>query len=206
MLQSNSSLTVTLRHLVVVRLSLLGILVLGMVLLDRHLDIDLSVKPLAIVIAVALLATFSSWWWIAAHPSISDSGTFKTQLMIDIAALTAILYFTGGWTNPLVSLYLVPIAVAAVALSTRSTWLFTAACIVAYSVLTRYYVPLFHLHSDDGPGFTLHVLGMWLTFVAAGLLLAYFGTSMAAARRQQATALTHAREQNMRNEQILGIA
>ncbi len=54
--------------------------------------------------------------------------------------------------------------------------------------------------------FTMHVLGMWLTFVIAAGLIAYFGTTMTAMLRARARALAAAREANLRNEQIIAVA
>ena len=47
---------------------------------------------------------------------------------------------------------------------------------------------------------------MWLTFVIAAGLIAYFGTTMAATLRSRASALAAAREEILRNEQIIGVA
>jgi two-component system, sensor histidine kinase RegB len=128
------------------------------------------------------------------------------QLGIDIAALTAMLYYTGGWTNPLVSLYLVPIAAAVAMLPARFAWTVTAVTVLCYTLLAGFYEPLVsERHSIDGP-FRLHVLGMWLTFVIAAGLIAYLGTTMAATLRARASALAAAREEILRNEQIIGVA
>ncbi len=124
------------------------------------------------------------------------------QLAIDVLALTALLYFSGGWTNPLVSLYLVPIAIAAAVLPAALAWAVMLAALLGYAIVAIDYVPI------RGPAatFTSHVLGMWLTFVVAAVLIAYFGTTMAAALRARAQALTDAREENLRSEQIIGLA
>jgi two-component system sensor histidine kinase RegB len=128
------------------------------------------------------------------------------QLGIDIAALTAMLYYTGGWTNPLVSLYLVPIAAAVAMLPARFAWTVTVITVLCYTLLAGFHEPLVsERHSIDGP-FRLHVLGMWLTFVIAAGLIAYLGTTMAATLRSRASALAAAREEILRNEQIIGVA
>jgi signal transduction histidine kinase len=47
---------------------------------------------------------------------------------------------------------------------------------------------------------------MWLTFATAAVLIAYFGTTMAATLRRQQQVLATARERDLRNEQIIGMA
>lgn len=201
----DSSTTVNLRRLLAVRLVLLGLALPVLAAVAVSLGVDLPVAPLAAVAGVAVLLTLGFWWWLGRPAARIGSGAVITQLALDVGVLTAILYLSGGWTNPLISLYLVPIAVAAATLSATATWICAAVCVLAYSLLTRFYLPVFHLHGGDA-GFALHVTGMWLTFVAAAMLVAYLGTSMAATLRARDQALAAEREQNLRNEQILGVA
>ena len=63
------------------------------------------------------------------------------QLAIDVLALTALLYFSGGWTNPLVSLYLVPIAIAAAVLPAALAWAVMLAALLGYAIVAIDYVP-----------------------------------------------------------------
>ncbi|MEZ5561059.1 MAG: ATP-binding protein [Pseudomonadales bacterium] len=202
----DSSNTLNLRRLLWVRLLLVGVLVPALALLGSALGLHLARAPLMLVVAACIGVTLLSWWWLGRLPGQPGTGAVVAQLGIDIASLTAILYLSGGWTNPLISLYLVPIAVAAATLRAAATWICAGVCVLAYSALTRVYVPMFHIHGNSDPGFALHITGMWLTFVVAAALVAYFGTSMAATLREQDRALLAAREQNLRNEQILGMA
>src|SRR5262249_3315121 len=76
-----------------------------------------------------------------------------------------------------------------------------------YAAIAVAFVPLPHAHGADAPAtFTTHLLGMWFTFLIAAGLIAYLGTTMAASLRARATALTNAREEILRNEQIIGVA
>jgi two-component system sensor histidine kinase RegB len=135
--------------------------------------------------------------------------------------LSIILYFQGGATNPFVSLFLVPIAIAAATLSTRFTISLAAFCVLAYSLLMFYYQPMQllspshdmtvsgHHHSmdmDNQVSINWHVLGMWLNFVLSTLLIIYFVLRMARALRDQDAELAAIREQQLRDEQLLGIA
>lgn len=128
------------------------------------------------------------------------------QLVIDVMGLAALLYFTGGWTNPLVSLFLVPIAVAVVMLPRRMAWSITVFTIIVYSLLTTFYQPIVMVEHTMEHTFTLHLAGMWLTFVLSATLITYFGTTMVATLRKRDQALAAEREENLRNEQIIGVA
>ncbi len=137
--------------------------------------------------------------------------------------LTVILYFQGGATNPFVSLFLVPIAIAAATLSTRFTISLAVFCLLAYSLLMFYYQPmqllspthemtfdssqhLMHMNITEQRSVNWHVVGMWLNFVLSTLLIIYFVLRMARALRNQNAELAAIREQQLRNEQLLGIA
>jgi len=135
------------------------------------------------------------------------------------------LYLAGGATNPFVSYYLVPIAVAAATLSIRSTAFLTVACLLAYSGLMIYFQPLqilspHHLHAghvmlhSDPHGIPMtaadqpnwHLMGMWLNFGLSALLITWFVTRMAAELKRQQAELASIREQQLRDDQLLGIA
>jgi len=152
------------------------------------------------------------------------------HLLTDCALLTAMLYLAGGATNPFVSWYLVPIAIAAATLPIRSTALLTGLCLLAYSVLMTSYLPLailspqqevlalhdmaggelshpqhaMHLAMDSGVNW--HLAGMWLNFGLSALLITWFVTRMAAELRHQQAELAAIREQHLRDAQLLGIA
>jgi len=125
------------------------------------------------------------------------------QLLADIAALATMLYFTGGWANPFVSLFLLPLVIGAAILPGGYVWLLTAAALAAYSALVFFYVPLAHHH--DGSDFAAHVAGMWVSFVLSAATVAYFVVRIAASVRQRDRLLAEARERTLRDQQVLAL-
>lgn len=196
---------VDLQRLLAVRLVLLAGIALLAWFAEWALTLPLPLTALGVVLAAAMAVTAASWLWLARRGRDPGRRAVATQLAIDMLALTAIVYLSGGWTSPLISLYLVPVAVAAATLPATATWLLAGVALVAYTLLARFHHPVFHLHGDAGD-FTLHVAGMWLTFATAAALIAYFGTTMAATVRRQQRSLAEARERDLRNEQIIGMA
>jgi len=63
-------------------------------------------------------------------------------LTLDVAALTTLLYLSGGATNPFTSLYLLQVTLAAVLLDAPSTWSLVALVCMNFAWLTAYYRPL----------------------------------------------------------------
>ncbi len=204
---AETSLHTNLRRLLGLRLLMLLLVAVASLIAERWLDLPLPLAALGAVIAVAIALSALSWWRLALRAGRITHAAVTLQLLFDVGILTAILSLTGGWTNPLVSLFLVPVAAAAALLPAAQTWMIVGASTLAYTAITRFYQPLFDLHHhDNGSGFTLHVTGMWFTFVLSAALLAYFGTSFASSLRQRDRALAAAREANLRNEQIMGVA
>ncbi len=181
-------------------LSVFGLLAV-FTLAHSGVEIALPWRPLLLTTAVLASWNLITWLrlksrWPATEPEV------MAHLLLDAAALTVLLYFAGGAANPFVSLYLVPLAIAAAVLPARYAWIVAAACIAAYTLLLYTHQPLPHLHGDD---FSLHVFGMWLNFILSGVLIAGFVTAMAAGVRARDRALSSAREQALRNEQILAL-
>ncbi len=195
-----------LRRLLTARAMLFTALTCLTALIGEATHVATPLGPVAAIIGALAVVTLLSWFRVVAVARPVHRFELPLQLGIDVAALTALLYFTGGWTNPLVSLYLVPIAVAAALLPARAAWAIAVAAVASYAMIAVYHVPLEPSHHAMTGTFTLHVLGMLVTFVVAAALIAYFGTSMAASLRTQANALANSREANLRNEQIIGVA
>lgn len=214
----------SLRRLVLLRwVEIAALLTIGAVTVFA-LGVAVPLLP-ALAVAGAMVGfNFVSRRW-ARRPA-SDAHAFG-QLLFDAAALTLLLFFSGGSTNPFVSLYLLPLSIAAATLPARLTWLMAALTLAAYTALLFYYVPLPNApgggllwlpgemateglieglaHVEHGHVFSLHVLGMWLNFVVSAGLIAYFVTRMAQSLRARDRALAAAREEALRNERIIAL-
>lgn len=166
------------------------------------LDIDLPLAPMLAI--VALLAGFNLFAGrrLARGGGVADGELFA-HLCVDITALTLLLFFSGGAANPLVSLYLPGIAIAAVVLPGRFAWGLVLLSVAAYSLLVFWNIPL--PVADAGRATRLHLAGMWLIFVASAALIAWFVARMAAAIRSRDLALAAAREEALRNERVVAL-
>lgn len=150
--------------------------------------------------------------WRCSRPRPITEPEFFGHLVFDIAGLTILLYLSGGATNPFVSYFLVPISIAAATLPARHVWAVTGLALASYSVLIFRYLPLpilapHHNAGLDGTGgINSHVIGMWFNFAISAGLITYFVVQMAAALRRQEQELTARREEQLQDEQLLGIA
>jgi two-component system sensor histidine kinase RegB len=187
--------------LVQLRWWLLCGLAIAILAAPTFLEITLPWPPLLAVLV--LLAFFN----LLADRRVAGSSFGKAdlagQLGVDLVGLGVILYLTGGATNPLVSLMLLPVAVAALSLPMRWVAGIAALAIALYSFLMVEALPL--PIADVERATRLHLGGMWLTFVVSAALLAWFVTRMTQTLRARDLQLAVAREEALRDAQVVAL-
>lgn len=168
--------------------------------------IDILLPWTQMISVVVLLALLNLLTWVRLHRKWPVSHIeFFLQLLVDVLALSSLLYFSGGSTNPFISLYLLPLTIAAATLPWRYTWVMAFITIACYTLLLFNYIPLPHEHSNHLIEFALHVSGMWLAFVLSTVIIAWFVVKMSASIRERDQDLAKAREHALRNEQIIAL-
>ncbi|HMV05441.1 MAG TPA: ATP-binding protein [Accumulibacter sp.] len=188
------------------------------------LRIPLAVVPMTASIALLALANLLTRWRLEKGGAVRH-GEVLAQLVLDVAVLALLLYFAGGSANPFVSLFLLPPMLAAVMLPAAYAWAMAGLTLFAYTFLMFWKLPLpapqgdlaqldalfaraaggVGEHLGHSSGFALHVLGMWLNFVISLAVVAFFLTRMAAALEARERELAAAREDALRNEQVLAL-
>ena len=171
-----------------------------------HWVLNMQLPWAEMVAVTVMLAVLNLATWIRLRRKWPVSSIeFFAQLLVDVFALSALLYFSGGSTNPFISLYLLPLTIAAAALPWAYTWVMAAITISCYTLMLFYYLPLPHDHEEHNSEFNLHVSGMWLAFVLSTMLIAWFVVKMGISIRERDKDLALAREQALRNEQIIAL-
>ena len=190
-------------------------LALGLVIFSlRQAAVPLPVLPLSLAIAALGLFSLIAWWRLQhtaqTHQAISQL-ELLLQLLGDVLALSALFYFSGGYSNPFIWMYLLPITVAAVALRAGYAWLIASLCIVCYTLLMFYHVPLSHLHlhaqwaDQDSVQLDIHLLGMWIGFVVSTVIVAIFIARIGQNLRDYDQAIASVREQALESERMLAL-
>lgn len=234
----NSSLLATqtghshLRRLFLLRCGAILAQLATLILVHRFLSIDFAWVPMLGAVGFLTMVNALTWWRLSFDYPVSNLELFL-QLSVDVLQLTVLLYYGGGSTNPFVSLYLLPLVIAAATLPRRHTWGMAALTLACYSMLMVWYVPLPGGHAQHEPAamqqmdhshhdmatppaaeavatpledaFNTHVLGMWLGFVISAVVVAYFAVEMARAVRSRDALLTRVREDTLRNERIVAL-
>lgn len=136
-------------------------------------EIRLPLVPMSVVVCCLIGLNLYSLLRPRKPGDIHNGSLFRA-LLLDVAALTALLYMSGGATNPFVFLYALQVTLAAVLLEAWSTWTMVAVTSLCFAGLTRFYVPL-ELHAANADElFRLHIIGMLICFVLdVGLLVVF---------------------------------
>ena len=179
---------------------------IGLLLLMLWSELGLGVKLpwLEMGLTLFLLAGLNAFAaWRLKQDAPVRPPEILTQLMADLAGLTVLLLYTGGWTNPFVSLLFLPVVLGALLLPDRLAWLTGGLALAAYSLLAYINIPL---KIPAEKAFYLHISGMWFNFAASVLLVLYFVLHLRKRLQQRERELAAFREETLRNEQVLGVA
>lgn len=190
---------VSLRRLCWLRWALLAGQALLLVSCESVAGIHLPYKPLLYLFAAQAIfnvTTVARLRWHGQHNTVPSDAELMAQMIVDLTALSAILFYTGGATNPFISFYLPGLAIASAILPWRFVSALALYALACYSLLLLDYVPL-HLHNPDN-AVNYHLAGMWLNFVASAVMIAFFVARLSGVLRQRDAQLNLAREQLLR--------
>ncbi|WP_049720955.1 ATP-binding protein [Gilvimarinus polysaccharolyticus] len=200
------------RQLIMMRWVVIITLIVAALLINRSGVTHLPLTPILLLLLLLSIINGGAFLRLGHSKSVT-AGELSVQLLIDIIAVAAVAYFTGGATNPFLSYVLVPVCIGAATLPSRNAWAVSAVGIILYGLLLHWYVPLqwlappgdAHAHHSTN-GLNLHVLGMWLNFALSAVLISFFVARMAGAVRVQQNELNRRREEDLRDEQLLAVA
>jgi two-component system sensor histidine kinase RegB len=193
---------VAIRRLISLRWWLLAGEVAAIFAVPPLLGIPLPQATMLLVAGLQALANVLAVRRFSRNGAFGDGELFA-QLVTDIVALAVLMFFSGGAANPLISLLLPPVAVAALALPARLVTPIAGLAIVAYSLLNTYYLPL--PIADAERAARLHLAGMWFTFVLSVAMLAWFVVRMTTSIRERDAELAAVREKALRDERVVAL-
>jgi two-component system, sensor histidine kinase RegB len=180
-----------------------------------------------VMVSIIVVNVYTSMRIQSAKP-VSDVEVFS-HLAIDVFAITSLLYLTGGASNPITWVFLLPLIITAIMLPQAYAWYMVILTSSMYTMLIAFNIPLPSvephmlnpdlLHPDmehfvelqmthemrDKEYFNLHMFGMWSGFVFSAGLVAFFVVELAKTLRNQERSLAEARENALRDERIVSL-
>jgi two-component system sensor histidine kinase RegB len=164
--------------------------------------------PLLIVGPAVAIQIVSNWLLAANKQRLGErvEHLVGSLFAVDALCLTLILAFSGGPANPFSLFYLVQITFSAMVLHRLWTWALGFISTVSFGLLFLISrdVPAFHQHSQSGE-FSLHLLGMWIAFAAAALLISFFVGRLSSESRQKEFELRLVEKRLARNDRLASL-
>jgi two-component system sensor histidine kinase RegB len=151
-----------------------------------HLVMGISLPLMAMVMVLcgSVFLNVISQEWLRQQTDARDR-ELLLLLLLDVAALTAQLYLSGGATNPFISLYLLQVTLGAMLLNGRSTWVVVVVACLCFAGLIVFHRPLDLPDALRDDLFQLHIIGMLICFVLDAALIVVFMTRIAENLRER---------------------
>lgn len=141
---------------------------------DFGLGVPLPLAPMLGVAGLLAVANLAAVALMAHHRATNIE--LLLALLIDVAALTAQLYLSGGSTNPFISLFLLQVVLGAILLKFWSAWVLVVVTSLCFGGLTMVSVPLTFPAGLMAESAELYTLGAWISFGLTATLLGLFIT------------------------------
>lgn len=213
-----------LNWLYILRNLMLFAVVISVFIAVYGLDIALPMNQLWLTIFAMSILNLYTWLRLRTPEPVTEHEIFS-QICMDVLALAYLLYLTGGASNPIIWVFLLPLIVTAIMLPQAYAWNMVIITSCVYTVLIAYNVPLpalaSQMHHDmsdmsaemslqmqlleDRRLFNLHVFGMWFGFVFSAGLVAFFVVALAKTLKERERSLADARESALRDDRVVSL-
>jgi two-component system sensor histidine kinase RegB len=160
-----------------------------------------ALAPLVIVLGSNILVN-----WMRPPSGRFSQQSLSAVFCLDTICLTIILGLTGGPMNPFSLLYLVQITLSAVVLRKIWAWALGVLATVCFGLLFAFHVPLaaFESHHME-PGLSPHLVGMWIAFSIAAILITFFTGKVSEALRRREQEVLSLHEQVAKNARLASL-
>lgn len=214
-----------LRWLYILRNLMLFAVTFAVFIAVNGLSINLPQNQLWLAIFAISILNLYTWLRLRTPEEVTEHEIFS-QICMDVLALAYLLYLTGGASNPIIWVFLLPLIVTAIMLPQAYAWNMVIITSCVYTVLIAYNVPLpavephmahpamaemtpemslqMHL-MNDRRYFNLHVFGMWFGFVFSAGLVAFFVVELSKTLKERERNLADARESALRDERVVSL-
>jgi two-component system sensor histidine kinase RegB len=191
-----------LARLLALRVLLLSGWLAGIGWLHFGIGVLLPLTPMLGVLSLLGLLALITVWRLRVPVPTTRMEAFA-HLLVDLTGFAVLVFFSGGATNPFVSLMLVPVVIAAISLP--MSYVVTVAVLASlyYAGLLFNYVPL--AIADPVAAYGMHLGGMWFNFVISAGLMAFFVVRIQSGLRAREQELTSLRERGLRDEKVLAL-
>jgi two-component system, sensor histidine kinase RegB len=133
------------------------------------MDVPLPLGALGVVMTIELIVNVVATERGKSGSTLSE-GEIAAFVALDSIGFSALLYLTGGPSNPFTLFYIVHVAVAALILSPPYAWSLVGLSVASYSALFLKSVPLTHAVEN----LDVHLYGVWVAYGLGATCIVYF--------------------------------
>lgn len=170
---------------------------------NYFLQIPLPLFSMFLILAILSVLTLVSFYRYQSANKISNRSLFF-EMFFDVIALTAELYFSGGVSNPFISLFILQVVIGAILLEATYAWLIVLATIACYTTLSFNYQELHIFHNHNSFSFfNLHLHGMLISYVLASVIVLIFITKITKNLKERDLKISHLKQQSLEKEQLI---
>jgi two-component system sensor histidine kinase RegB len=137
------------------------------------LDFQLAIGGFAVIIGASIIVNVFAAFVYPENMRLSERGA-TLMLMFDIAQLSAMLYLSGGLSNPFALLILVPVTISATALRPTSALAIGGVAIIFITLVALLNVPLLNAQGVTMVLPEIFILGSWAGIVIGVAFLGVF--------------------------------
>jgi two-component system sensor histidine kinase RegB len=170
---------------------------------ELFLHVHLPLAAMFFVIGLEIAFNALTWLRAVQRGRPETDGELFGQLLVDLVVLTALLFLSGGTTNPFVFLYLPSLAIAAAVLPLRLALGLAGFAVLSYVMLGVESEPL--KLDDPQRLFDYFQAGLWVDFMVSVALIAWFVSRMSHALRMREAALAQAQRRLLRDERVVAL-
>ena len=171
--------------------------------------VNLPVRLLLALVAVGTVSNICLEVWSRSPRKVTPAG-IAAVMIGDALLLTAMLAFSGSYSNPFSTLYLVNVALATVLLPPGLAWAVLAASLAGFGSLFALDLLKqsgFHLSDlDHQELMKLHLQGMWVALATAAVFIVYVVNRVTRALRQRELELAAERSLSARKDKVASLA
>lgn len=171
------------------------------------LGIHLPLVLLLLIVGAEVASNVAVSLWFRKNPDSVKEWQLGALMSLDVVFLTLLLFCTGGPENPFAMLYLVNIALAAVALHAQWTWMLVALALVAFGLLpfVDYNdLPIRDLSLADQE--SVKQQGLWVAFGVTAVFIVHFLWRITQTLAKREAELSAAQQISVRQKQLAALA
>lgn len=139
------------------------------VCVTTFLGVKLPLLPLGVILGAEFLLNLLAWYRGKTHEQLREA-ELALWVGLDLVSFTAILYFTGGPSNPFNFFYMVHVAMASLTLHALYAWTLVLLSALSFAGLFLWHQPLPAVDND----WDLHLHGLWMAYSLVASCIVYF--------------------------------